>query len=130
MIIWVALLGFQMSHRVPITPFDFEKEDNPNTFIKRLSQIESSGDLLYIRDQSSPVIIEKGGTKACAVSFKSGRPESSRIRRQSATKSTERAAFSFSHSPTAELFSAVRFAKACSMPNCLVADSSSFVTAP
>jgi len=53
----IAIFGFQQSYRVPLTPFDFEDEKNDSTFIKRLSQIESSAGLIYVRDSTSPIII-------------------------------------------------------------------------
>ena len=57
LILFLAFLGFQDFQRLGIVPFDFGDQNNANTYIKHLSQIEASGGLLYIREPTNPIIV-------------------------------------------------------------------------
>ncbi|MDJ0836338.1 MAG: 6-bladed beta-propeller [Acidobacteriota bacterium] len=44
-------------HKVVIQPFPFEDEQNPETFIQKLRQVDAAGGLIYIRDRMDPRIL-------------------------------------------------------------------------
>ena len=54
--IMAFILG-QDTYRLTVTPFDFEDEKVPASFVKDISQLETAGNLLFIRESSDPAIL-------------------------------------------------------------------------